>query len=151
MDWPNGFWSIWTYLFKHSKHTPFVKPHGFGQSGIWSIRCLPCSWAFTPGNQQHAALHHAVWQLGQEVTRPKTRFEPTSSEKSGVDGHQVPTYLGLYQSVRPDLAKFGHFGKILSNVWQYLRDHCIFGKMLTIFWQIFKAIGHIFVVVDGQM
>ena len=40
-DWPNGFWSTWMYLFKHTKHTPFVKPCEFGQSEIRSIRCLP--------------------------------------------------------------------------------------------------------------
>ena len=40
-DWPNGFRSTWTYLLKHTKHTPFVKPRGFGQSEIRSIRCLP--------------------------------------------------------------------------------------------------------------
>ena len=40
-DWPNGFQSIWTCLFKHTKRTPFVKPRGFGQSEIQSIRCLP--------------------------------------------------------------------------------------------------------------
>ena len=34
-DWPNGFWSTWTYLFKHTKCTPFVKPRGFGQSGVY--------------------------------------------------------------------------------------------------------------------
>ena len=43
LDWPNGFWSTWTYLFKHTKCTLFVKPCGFGQSEIWSIRCLPFS------------------------------------------------------------------------------------------------------------
>ena len=42
-DWPNGFWSTWTYLFKHTKRTPFVKPRKFGQSEIRSIRCLPLS------------------------------------------------------------------------------------------------------------
>ena len=41
LDWPNGFWSTWMYLFKHTKRTPFVKPRGFGQSKIRSIRCLP--------------------------------------------------------------------------------------------------------------
>ena len=41
LDWPNGFWSTWTYLFKHTKRTPFVKPRGFGQSEFWSNRCLP--------------------------------------------------------------------------------------------------------------
>ena len=40
-DWPNGFWSTWMYLFEHTKFTPFVKPRRFGQSKIWSIRCLP--------------------------------------------------------------------------------------------------------------
>ena len=47
-------------------------------------------------SQQHAGLHHAVWQLQQEVTRLKARFKPTSPKKSGVDGgaNQVPTYLG---------------------------------------------------------
>ena len=40
-DWPNGFWLTWMYLFKHTKRTPFVKPRGFGQSEIRSIRCLP--------------------------------------------------------------------------------------------------------------
>ena len=39
-DWPNGFRSTWMYLFKHTKCTPFVKPRGFGQSKMQSIRCL---------------------------------------------------------------------------------------------------------------
>ena len=42
-----AFWSSWTYLFKHTKRTPFVKPRGFGQSEIRSIRCLPSSLPFT--------------------------------------------------------------------------------------------------------
>ena len=28
-------------------------------------------------SQQHAGLHHAVWQLQQEVTTPKGRFKPS--------------------------------------------------------------------------
>ena len=45
---------------------------------------------------QHAGLHHAIWQLQQEVTRPTAKFKPTSPNKSGVDGgaNQVPIYLG---------------------------------------------------------
>ena len=35
-------------------------------------------------SQQHVGLHYAVWQLQQEVTRPKARS--TLPEKSGVDG-----------------------------------------------------------------
>ena len=44
-------------------------------------------------SQQHAGLHHGVWLLQQEVTRPKARFKTTLPEKSGVDGgaNQVPT------------------------------------------------------------
>ena len=46
--------------------------------------------------KQHAGLHHSVWKLEQEVTRPKARFKPTFAKKSGVDGgaNQVLTYLG---------------------------------------------------------
>ena len=40
-----AFWSTWTYLFKHTKRTPFVKPRGFGQSKIRSIMCLPTQFA----------------------------------------------------------------------------------------------------------
>ena len=40
-------------------------------------------------SQQHAGLHHAVWQQQQEVTRPKARFKPTSPEKSGGMGEQI--------------------------------------------------------------
>ena len=39
-DWPNGFRSTWMYLFKHTKCTPFVKPRGFGQSGVHLIEML---------------------------------------------------------------------------------------------------------------
>ena len=55
-------------------------------------------------SQQHAGLHHAVWQLQQEVTRLKARFKP------GVDGgaNQVPTFQFFYlvlflKSSRPSL------------------------------------------------
>ena len=37
-------------------------------------------------------LHHAVFQLQQQVTRPKARFKPTLPKKSGVD--VVPINLG---------------------------------------------------------
>ena len=37
-----------------------------------------------PNSQWHAVLHHAVWRPQQEVTRPKSRFKPTSPEKSWV-------------------------------------------------------------------
>ena len=34
----------------------------------------------------HPSQQHAVWQLQQEVTRPKARHKPTTPEKSEVDG-----------------------------------------------------------------
>ena len=42
-------------------------------------------------SQQRAGLHHTVFQLQKEVTRP----EPTLLKKYEVDGggNQVPTYL----------------------------------------------------------
>ena len=42
--------------------------------------------------QQHVGPQHEACQLQQEVTRPKARFKPTLTEKSGVDGGA--TYLG---------------------------------------------------------
>ena len=33
-------------------------------------------------SQHHAGLHYAVWQLQQEVNRPKARFKPIWPEKS---------------------------------------------------------------------
>ena len=56
LDWPNGFWSTWTYLFKHTKCTPFVRPRGFGQSEIWSIRCLLIHSYATPISLWHQLL-----------------------------------------------------------------------------------------------
>ena len=44
-------------------------------------------------SQEHAGLHHAVWQLQQEVTWLKARFKPTLPEKSGVSSAFVlPTF-----------------------------------------------------------
>ena len=44
---------------------------------------------------QQAGPRHAVWQLQQEVARPRARFKPSLPKKSGVDGgaNQVTTYF----------------------------------------------------------
>ena len=72
-------------------------------------------------SQQHAGLHHAVWQLQQEVTRPKARFKPTSPKKSEVDGgaDQVPTYS--YRSSLDGNAFFIFSFKVaqLKLVWRH--------------------------------
>ena len=53
-------------------------PNGF----YWGHQCSD----HTP---QYPDLQYAVWQLQQEVTRPKARFKPTSPNKSGVDGGAI--------------------------------------------------------------
>ena len=40
-------------------------------------------------SQLHEGIHHAVGWLQQEVTRPKARFKPTLTEKSGVNGRAI--------------------------------------------------------------
>ena len=62
-DWPNGFRSTWTYLFKHTKRTPFVKPRGFGQSKIRSIRCLPTEQAIFHHNFQCKKVRRAFYSI----------------------------------------------------------------------------------------
>ena len=45
----------------------------------WLLLGSPLLMDLPPPSQQHAGLHHAVWRLQQEVTRPKARFKPTSA------------------------------------------------------------------------
>ena len=52
-----------------------INPHSHPTGFYWGHHC---SWT-SPPSQQHAGLHHAVWRLQQEVTRPKARFKPTSA------------------------------------------------------------------------
>ena len=44
----------------------------------------------------------------------------------------------------PDLAKFRHFGKFLT-------DYFLLCKMLNLLWQIYEIVGLIFIVANGQM
>ena len=46
-------------------------------------------------------------------------------------------------SVWPDLAKFCHFGKILQVFGVFWAVYFLFGKMLSLLWQICYIIGHI--------
>ena len=52
--------------------------------------------------------------------------------------------------VWPDLAKFRHFGKILTVFGIFFIPYLIFGKMFDLLWYIF-AIRQIFIVVHGQI
>ena len=56
----------------------------------------------------------------------------------------------LKQSVGPDLAKFCHFGKSLQVFGKILTVYVLFGKMLSLLWQICDIFRLIFVVANGQ-
>ena len=43
---------------------------------------------------QHQGFLHAVWQLQQEVTRSKARFEPSLPQNYGVDGEESDEATG---------------------------------------------------------
>ena len=51
----------------------------------------------------------------------------------------------------PDLAKFRHFGKSLQVFGKSFNVYYLFGKMLSLFWQICDIIGLIFNVANGQI
>ena len=64
---------------------------------------------------------------------------------------------GMYQMLPPkqpmwpDLAKFRHFGKSLQVLGKFLIVYFLFGKMLSLLWQICDIIGLIFIVANGQI
>ena len=51
-------------------------------------------------------------------------------------------------TVWPDLAKFHYFGKKNKSLLQFLMVYFVFGITYTILWQIFKAIGQIFIDIE---
>ena len=51
------------------------------------------------------------------------------------------------RAVRPDLAKFRHFGKNLQAFGKFLTVYLLFGKILSLLRQICDIIGLIFIVV----
>ena len=54
-------------------------------------------------------------------------------------------------TVSPDLAKFRHFIKNLQIFYKILTVYFLFGKMLSILWQICDIIGLIFIAVNVQI
>ena len=58
--------------------------------------------------------------------------------------------LFISQTVLTDLAKYRHFGKRVQ-VWQILMVYFLFGKMLSLLWQICDVIGLVFIVANGQI
>ena len=62
------------------------------------------------------------------------------------------TYLyGEKQAVWPDMAKFCHYGKTWQVFSKYLTVYFLFGKMLSLLWQIWYIIGLIFIVANCQI
>ena len=59
-------------------------------------------------------------------------------------------YAQTERPVWPDLAKFRHFGKSLEIFGKFLTAYFLFGKMLSILWQICDIIGLIFIAANGQ-
>ena len=58
--------------------------------------------------------------------------------------------LHVFQSVCPDLANFRHFGETLKVFGNILRGYLVFGIIMSILWQIWSAIGQIFISVNGD-
>ena len=82
-----AFTSSCTSKFKRVEiYKSFVKPNGFFYWGHQS------SWKLHP-SQQHAGLYHTVWQLQQEITRPKARFKPPCPRGLGWIGEQSQTNI----------------------------------------------------------
>ena len=63
----------------------FLKPHSHPIDCYWRHQS---SWALIPSNQRRECLHHAVWQLQEEITRPKLRFKLTSQKNCGANQEQ---------------------------------------------------------------
>ena len=55
------------------------------------------------------------------------------------------------QSVRPDLAIYRHFGKILKALGNFDPVYLVFGNTLNLLWQLNYAIGQISIVVNGRI
>ena len=53
--------------------------------------------------------------------------------------------------MRPDLAKFHHFGISLKVLSKFLTVYFLFGKMLSLLWQTCDIIELIFIVANGQI
>ena len=64
-----------------------------------------------------------------------------------------PFFLSFFHphKVWPDLAKFRHFGRMLKHFGHFESVHLVFGKILSLFWQICNANGQIFIVVNSQI
>ena len=73
-----------------------------------------------------------------------------NKRKTG-QGCPISKNLYILPQMWPDLAKFRHFGKSLQVFVKYLMVNFLFGKMLSLLWQICDIIGLIFIFANGQI
>ena len=60
----------------------------------------------------------------------------------------IPT---SWLTVRPDLAKFSYFGKILKVFGKFLRVYLVFGTIFNLLWQFFYILGQFFIIDNKQI
>ena len=63
----------------------------------------------------------------------------------------ISLFLFLLLSVWPDLAKFHHFVKSFQATVKILMVYFLFGKMLSLLWQICDMIVLIVIIANGQI
>ena len=64
---------------------------------------------------------------------------------------KVSEFKSFCFAVSLDLAKFRHFGKSLQVFVKIMTVYFLFGKMLSLLWQICDVVGLIFRVLNGQI
>ena len=53
--------------------------------------------------------------------------------------------------VSPTVTRLGDIGQFYLSLWQILRVHLVFRKMLNLLWEIFNAFLQISIVMNGQI
>ena len=64
---------------------------------------------------------------------------------------RADSFESIREAVWPDLAKFHHLGAILQNFDHFEKVHLLFGKILSLLWQILYGFGQMFSVANGQI
>ena len=105
-------------------------------------------WQISPSGPNSLWLHTTKWEIGLQQTG-------TCWHCKNANLHLQRFYVRHRQSeylpVRPDLAKFSHFGNILHVFDIYWTLDFLFGKMLSLLWRIWYIIGVIFIVASGHI
>ena len=81
----------------------------------------------------------------------KNGYIPSTTERRKERKKKREGKLRGSRQVWPDLAKLCHFGKILLVFSNFLKVYFLFGKMLSLLWQLCFILGLIFIVTNGQI